>query len=351
MIVKNERHVIQRCLESVKGFIDYWVIVDTGSTDGTQELIREMMTGIPGELYERPWVHFAHNRTEALDLAKNKGDFILFMDADEYLVFPNGPFKPLLDKEAYLIPYQNEQKSHTYYRVALIDNHLPWKWENEIHESIVSLIDRPKTHEYLAQIINVTSNDGQRSKDPQKALKDAAILEKMIEKDPTNSRHVFYLAQSYHEAQEHDKAMQNYAKRAIMGGCEQERFWSLYMLARLQEFKKMDREEIIRTYTLAHLLRPTRAEPLYGLIRLFEEQSNYLLAYYIAKEASQIPLCKDMMYVEKWIYNYGILLELANTAFHLGKFQEAKETCLNILKVKDLPESIRAIVENNLKAI
>ena len=35
MIVKNENHVIKRCLDSILLVIDYWVIVDTGSTDGS----------------------------------------------------------------------------------------------------------------------------------------------------------------------------------------------------------------------------------------------------------------------------------------------------------------------------
>ena len=39
LIVKNESHVIRELFESVAQYIDYWVIVDTGSTDGTQELI------------------------------------------------------------------------------------------------------------------------------------------------------------------------------------------------------------------------------------------------------------------------------------------------------------------------
>jgi len=69
MIVRNEAHVIRRCLDSVMPLIDTWVIVDTGSTDGTQKIVREHLAAIPGELLERPWVNFAHNRTEAVVLA------------------------------------------------------------------------------------------------------------------------------------------------------------------------------------------------------------------------------------------------------------------------------------------
>nr|WP_293767360.1 hypothetical protein [Sporichthya sp.] len=42
----------------MRDHIDHWLIVDTGSTDGTQELIRTMLAGIPGEVVERPWVTF-----------------------------------------------------------------------------------------------------------------------------------------------------------------------------------------------------------------------------------------------------------------------------------------------------
>lgn len=40
MIVKNEIHVLKRCFDSLLEHIDYWVISDTGSTDGTQDFIK-----------------------------------------------------------------------------------------------------------------------------------------------------------------------------------------------------------------------------------------------------------------------------------------------------------------------
>ena len=89
MIVKNEVKVLPRLIRSVKDYIDYYVIVDTGSTDDTIELIRREMGayGIEGEVHERPWVNFGVNRQQALELAlaADKADWLLFIDADEEL--------------------------------------------------------------------------------------------------------------------------------------------------------------------------------------------------------------------------------------------------------------------------
>ena len=64
MIVKDEAHVIERCLSSVLPVIDHWVIVDTGSTDGTQKKIKDFFdrNGVEGTLHESKWVDFGTNR-------------------------------------------------------------------------------------------------------------------------------------------------------------------------------------------------------------------------------------------------------------------------------------------------
>ena len=88
MIVKNESHIVHELIDSVAAYIDYWVVVDTGSTDGTQDIIRGHMErlGIPGELHERPWRDFGHNRSEAISLAQGHCDYIWTMDADDMVV-------------------------------------------------------------------------------------------------------------------------------------------------------------------------------------------------------------------------------------------------------------------------
>ncbi len=66
MILKNENATIAATLESVKHDIDFWTIVDTGSTDGTQDTISKIMADVPGQLLSEPFVDFSTTRNYAL---------------------------------------------------------------------------------------------------------------------------------------------------------------------------------------------------------------------------------------------------------------------------------------------
>ncbi len=85
MIVKNEAHCIEKCLNSVKPYISYWIICDTGSTDNTENVVKEILKDIPGEFHKHEWADFATNRNLGLSLSKNKATHTLIMDADDYL--------------------------------------------------------------------------------------------------------------------------------------------------------------------------------------------------------------------------------------------------------------------------
>src|SRR6185369_1983652 len=131
MIVKNEAKVIQRCLASTRPFIDTWQIVDTGSSDGTQRIIRDYLGDLPGELHERPWRNFGANRSEALDLAQGRADFTLIIDADEVLASADDFAPGELELDAYQL--RTELGDYTYYRTQLIRSRLPWRYEGVLH--------------------------------------------------------------------------------------------------------------------------------------------------------------------------------------------------------------------------
>ncbi|MBI5345791.1 MAG: glycosyltransferase [Chlamydiae bacterium] len=348
MIVKDESKVIKRCLESVKSIIDYWVIVDTGSSDGTQKIIKEFMKDIPGELYERPWVNFGHNRDEALQLAKNKGDYLLFIDADEYLAFANNFKMPILDKDSYMIEIK-EPTGTIFQRMFLINNSLNWQWKGVLHENISC--PQASSSDVMPNVMNITMGDGHRSEDPQKFLKDAQMLEKEFENDPTNPRIAFFVGQTYFNAKEFSQAIKFFEKRALMGGWDEEVFWALYMIARAHDELNSPQDIVIDSYCKAFKARSSRAESLYYLGRYYNKIKNPTLAFLILNYALAIPVSNDTMFVEKWINEYGIQFEIYNAFYSMGKYQESYDGFKNSLSMKELPEDAKKYAEYNLKII
>ena len=81
IICKDEEKKIARCINSVKEKVDEIVVVDTGSTDNTINIVKEL----GAKVFEIPWENdFAKARNYAI--SKCKGNWIVFLDADEYLL-------------------------------------------------------------------------------------------------------------------------------------------------------------------------------------------------------------------------------------------------------------------------
>ena len=134
MIVKNEAAVIERCLRSVRPYIDSWAIADTGSTDGTQAIVRDFLNDLPGELIERPWVDFSANRNQALQLARAYGEYALFIDADDVLEAEPGFDFGKLGAPRYAIEMAAAGTYTLVRRAARLD--LDWSWRGVLHETL-----------------------------------------------------------------------------------------------------------------------------------------------------------------------------------------------------------------------
>ena len=358
MIVKNEAAVILRCLDSVRPIIDYWVIVDTGSTDGTQDIIRNALQNVQGELHERPWVDFAHNRTEALDLARTHGDFSLVIDADDVLEFAPGFKLPFLNADTYAIEIRN--KDRRYWRPQLTRNAIPWRYEGVLHE-FLSCVDNTgqrvlaenRSQKRLAGTVIRMSEDGARrqSSAAERFHSDAAILKTALAIETDSflvSRYTFYLAQSYLDAGDKQKALQTYEDRSRLGGWDQEIFISLYRAANLKaELGSNDPDDIIETYLRAHTVCKSRAEALHGAARYCCIKERFQQGYDLAKRALTLKVPGDGLFLESWIYDYGILDEYAVNTYWIGAYDECLKACRKILSLQNIPDELRNRVQAN----
>ena len=261
MIVKDEAPVIARCLTSVRPLIDSWVIVDTGSTDGTQEIVRDVLADLPGELIERPWRDFGSNRTEALQQARGRADYVFVIDADEVLELDADFRLPRLTADVYIVTIALDR--WTYPRRQLVRDALPWRYEGVLHEYIVC--EQARSEAELKGIRTIPYQDGSRSRDPNTYRRDALCLEEALIDDPDNSRYVFYLAQSYRDARDPESALRHYQRRAEMPGWREETWYALYQIALVKEALEHPWPEVLEAYLEAFELVPDRAEPLFRI--------------------------------------------------------------------------------------
>jgi len=333
MIVKNEAGVIRRCLDSVRGLINHRVICDTGSTDRTQEVIHQALTGIPGSLHQVPWVDFGHNRTEALQLARGKADYHLLLDAD-MTVNVSDDFRNRLTEDTYLVRYEDALE---WWVERLVSDRHEWEFVGAAHEYI-----RSRTARTRAKLsgLSVThhADGGCQSGKIDRYL---ALLNRALEKDPDNPRSVFYIAQSWRDLGNLPRAIEWYEKRATMGGWEEEVWYSLFQVAHLQHRLGWAWPLVLNAYLAAYQYRPTRLEPSYQITRFYCENGQYDLAYLFGRPVAGAQYPDDILFIERGIYEHGFPLEYALACAGSGRRDEAVKVLDGILAASSVPETVK----------
>jgi glycosyltransferase involved in cell wall biosynthesis len=348
MIVRNEAHVLERCLRSVRPLIDAYCIVDTGSSDGTQTLANELLADLPGRVHEVPWVDFGHNRTEALAFARAWGDYSLMIDADVECVITARDlltFKQSLDSDVYEVELQDGDI--VYRRPLLTSTYTEFRYRGVLHE----YLEMPEwvSHGGIAVGFHYRSHfDGARSKDPAKFDKDAQILasEFAAEHDQLlSARYCFYLAQSYRDAGQPERALLAYAQRTQLGGWYEERFYAWLMCGRLRETLGHDYSVIIDNYLHAWDTYPMRAESLYSAARLSRAVGRLPSAYGFARTGLGIERPTTALFLEQSVYNWGLLAEVALSAHSVGAHDEGRRACETLLHEQTVPDDIRLTLQ------
>lgn len=329
MIVRNESRVIERCLNSVMRFIDHWVIVDTGSSDGTQQLIRRCLRNVPGELLERPWVDFAHNRSEALNYARGKSDYVFVIDADEVLSRDHDAARPQLTHDSYYLKIRSGPVA--FWRVQIFRNAPGWRYESAVHEYLVG--PRDATSERLNEFWIDSHMDGARAAQPGVYQRDVEQLLRAHEEAPGDARTIFYLAQSYVAAGQPELALKYYQRYVEIGSWPEEVWLALFEIGQVKQQLGREWPEVMAAYLEAYQFRPTRAEPLYRIAVNYRWQGAFHLAHLFLQQAVALPYPKqDMVFVEERLYRYLIKMALATCCYHIGEYEAGIRYCDELLQ-------------------
>jgi glycosyltransferase involved in cell wall biosynthesis len=355
MIVKNEAPNIQRCLESVAPFINYYVICDTGSTDNTKEIIKNFFDskGIPGEILDHEWKDFGHNRSLAIQACEGKAQWTLMIDADDMITgtLPVEKFNDELD--GYVVKIQRGE--FVWYRAQLFNiGKTKWWYEEPLHEYAICrqpMNIQKLEGDYAWDVRTEGCRSRQFGNDIEKYKNDYEVLKKYLEEDPNQGRKQFYAAQSAFDARMYEIAEEEYLKRVKLGSWVEEVYYSWVRIGMCRAIMEKPVELIADAFMNAFEAKPDRAESLYHLSCIYRKHGRARNAFLAASMALTIPPPQnDILFVDMANYRWGILDEVATTAFYVGKYNLGLAACEKLLSEPYLPVEHRERVENNKNA-
>jgi glycosyltransferase involved in cell wall biosynthesis len=358
-IVKNESHCILTMLESAIKISDAIVIADTGSTDGTQDLIRKFgeENNVPTFVFDRPFDDFEKSRNFGMEKARdvvkelgwNPNDcWTWWCDADETIVVDSKFSKSQFTNDLYMINTFIGQMKYTRNTFARVS--LPFRFYGPVHEFIIC--DKKDITSGLAEGIHVdvkmigNSWKGDISK---KYKSHAFVLEKYIDDNRQDPRWIFYTAQSYHDSasvpdnrEENEerlrRALKYYRERVSRpDGYPEEIYYSQFRIGTimrvLEEPWHMNLQECLKAYAID----PARGESIKTVIDYYLGVNEWHLAYLYTKFAKENfhgknPYPHRLLFVDESLYVWKFTEAHAAACFYTGRMEEATKNFNEILQ-------------------
>ena len=327
LMIKNEEHIIRRCINQVLSIADAILISDTGSTDNTIHILQEYlpMLSIPAKLVGEEWKNFGHNRTlsflSTVDFCEEIGwdkqhTYSLVLDADMNFVLTDKFDKKQLTEKGYRIKQKNPGLE--YYNTRFMKLSHPWKCAGVTHE----YWDGSETHSLDTVYIDDIGDGGCKS---DKFTRDEKLLREGLKEDPKNVRYMFYLAQTLKDLKNIPESIEWYKRRSEAGGWFEEVWYSMYQISRLYyELDKIPEMEFWGQK--AYDYNKNRSENLYFLTRVFRERSEHFKAWHYYKLGETIKKTEEMLFVESAVYDH--LFDYEKTILNYYVYPERQKTSL-----------------------
>ncbi|MHC6179292.1 glycosyltransferase family 2 protein [Clostridium sp. JNZ X4-2] len=212
MICKNEEKNIEKCINSYKEVADEIVVVDTGSEDNTGYLAEKL----GAKVYDFKWIDdFAAAKNYAID--KAEGDWIIFLDADEYFdkdssykiknilkSINNKKYDAVGCKLINIDDYENIIDS--FMQIRIFRNKSSIRYKNNIHEVLSKKNGKLELISYYDEL-NIYHTGYAQSISKKKAIRNLKLLKKKENKYGVDKNDFRYLCDCYFILKDYENAL------------------------------------------------------------------------------------------------------------------------------------------------
>jgi len=301
MIIKDGVVTIIDVLESYKSSVSRMVIVDTGSTDGTLEILENFKSIFPYlVIHERPFKGFSASRNECLDLAFDSNYEWTIMIDDSYQLLTN--FEELKCVPSYIDAISvmiTKSDGIEYLSNRIIRTSSKLRYVGDIHEYIDTKLTYPVKSIRLLDVVTPK----QQIRTYQRNMNDLKILD-----SKKDSRSVYYRACTLNNLfiqgliPVHE-VIDAFKKRLEFPDYPEERFVSMIHIANLLNITNQKKESH-RFYLKAALEYPPRSGEAYFMLYLSSEKPHWLEMAYTHRKVGKCMMSYDPNVYETLIPKY-----------------------------------------------
>lgn len=329
MIVKNEEKYLEACLKSVNKKVNEIIIVDTGSQDQTINIAKEN----GAKVFSIKWNNdFAEARNFSIKQASM--DYILVMDADEYLD-ENVDLQKVLssEKDHYSIRIKNELSSGGsifHPAVRLFKNFIGLQYFGKIHEHLN--VDRPTSelsHEFGDVLIHHIGYKDDVVIEKEKHNRNMKILLDEVGSNPTGYN-LYNLGNQYKANEQHNEALEAYKKAFPLS---KDRLYINYLLYNMVDCLRIlgRTKEALDVLDASIESFPNQTDFYFMRGRIYEEMYYYKDAEISYKKCVELGEVKLLQTLDG-VGSYLSYIRLGHIYIELGDYSSALDMATAALK-------------------
>jgi predicted O-methyltransferase YrrM len=289
IMVKNAGNEFRQVLEKNLPYVDRWTFLDTGSTDNTIKIIKDVMKNKKGQLYCEPFINFRESRNRCLELAGKSCKYNIMLD-DTYILQN--------DVRTFLNEIRSDQFA-TSYNIFINSGDITYgsnritksadglRYIYKIHEIVQTennkrVVQMPMNkcwiHDYNSSYMNERTRKRKES--------DVKLLQEEIEENPNDPRNLYYLAQTYVGIRDWKNAVKYFQKRFehLVEGYREE-ITDSYLLTAYYGHTELNWEwtKCEKLYLKCFNHESSRPDALYFIASYYLQKDNYLAYQYLTR--------------------------------------------------------------------